>query len=934
MVKRLIAVVLVVCMAITIGPAFAFSGTTQASSGKLASATTYTDVSPNHWASKIIQTLSSKGVINGYVDGTFKPDGKVSRAEFTKMLMVYMNISADNTPTGSFTDVPQGYWAHDYIEGAKATNLVDGYAGKVFRPSNNITRAEIAQIMTAAQAKVQKLAKYKASSVSYPFPDIAGSWALNSITTMHGLHIIDGYPDGKFRPDRTATRAEAAKMLYLLVSAVLGEKITPPATQTAGGGGDNPTPPSNPGCTSQIDSPNKGQGTFSNNGGDFTVSDPSDSGIDGARVDVPGNAVDADSNVTVAINNEKDLAGAGLGPIDTVDTRTVQASDVISISKDNCCNFKRPIQVTIPYSTSDMADSDAPSVFYWDANSKKYVAVGIVGFSRMPSTAYPMTRLVTFKTVHSGKYVALARKGLADDLGQLAVGLNTDTNFRPSEDGFTESNFGNYKTPGGSSIGMANYAAWYYMAKVAAGADTLYDLYDNDVEDQLITRSFLASSNSWNSTWQQTDNTLSPYQNGYQILQTMQITGAPQLLIMNGTPSGSEGGPTNARATLAYSYGYVNSYPVFGIYDPNFSNEDNISLRWTVSDGFSDYTKAQADSPQFDSFKFDGISSYLNPAQFETLQKGSDDGFPVSDFGRIDITSPDTDTLTDPNNVTISGTVTSGKEKANYLVYNINGLDGLDGGVVPVGSDGSFSFTIDKLPSSHNTIHLYASNQKCPTVRRCAQPYSELAELKLRVRGQSCFANLGFELGDWTGWGHDTRYLTGNDTIGRIPGDTTVTALDAINTGNGYDPIATTIPMVKYGDYSARINDQYGSSHASTAWQTINVPSSTCGMLEFSWAAVLENPTDHTSTAQPYVDISVHDDTLNMDVYKAHFYAADPVYTGWQTFTHGDLWQAIDWQKVSVNLIGHEGNQVTVKIIAADCGYGGHGGYVYIDAEE
>ena len=96
------------------------------------------------WAKQDINELAAAEVISGYGDGTFRPDNAVTRAEFVTMLM---RIIGENGDTSAFADV-NGHWAEKYIDKAGEYGYINGYEDGTFRPDNNITRAEAVTIMS------------------------------------------------------------------------------------------------------------------------------------------------------------------------------------------------------------------------------------------------------------------------------------------------------------------------------------------------------------------------------------------------------------------------------------------------------------------------------------------------------------------------------------------------------------------------------------------------------------------------------------------------------------------------------------------------------------------------------------------------------------------------------------------------------------------
>lgn len=109
---------------------------------------TFKDVADSAWYAAAVKTLASVGVVNGYTDGTFRPDRSVTRAEFVTMLV---NLTGATGSKASFTDVSAKHWARASILAATSQGWVNGYAvsGNTyeFRPNNNITRAEAVVVM-------------------------------------------------------------------------------------------------------------------------------------------------------------------------------------------------------------------------------------------------------------------------------------------------------------------------------------------------------------------------------------------------------------------------------------------------------------------------------------------------------------------------------------------------------------------------------------------------------------------------------------------------------------------------------------------------------------------------------------------------------------------------------------------------------------------
>lgn len=115
------------------------------SSGK----SSFTDVNSNLWYNNSIAYLEKYNIISGYTDGTFRPEEQITRAEFVTMCMRFYDMFEDITVSDKniFNDVPKSHWAAGYICNAIAMKWIEGYADGTFKPDSNITRAEVVAIV-------------------------------------------------------------------------------------------------------------------------------------------------------------------------------------------------------------------------------------------------------------------------------------------------------------------------------------------------------------------------------------------------------------------------------------------------------------------------------------------------------------------------------------------------------------------------------------------------------------------------------------------------------------------------------------------------------------------------------------------------------------------------------------------------------------------
>ena len=110
------------------------------------STNSYTDVKAGDWFNNAVSTLSRMGILGGYADGTFRPNASITRAEFAKIAVSffkYKDIAAENI----FADVAPGSWYESFIAAAAEIGLIEGYEDGTFRPNSSITRAEACTII-------------------------------------------------------------------------------------------------------------------------------------------------------------------------------------------------------------------------------------------------------------------------------------------------------------------------------------------------------------------------------------------------------------------------------------------------------------------------------------------------------------------------------------------------------------------------------------------------------------------------------------------------------------------------------------------------------------------------------------------------------------------------------------------------------------------
>ena len=166
------------------------------------SGSTFEDVETGHWYYKEVETLYNSGIVDGTGEHKFSPDEPVTRAEFAVMAARFAGL--DYEGGNVFDDVPVGHWAYSYINAAANAGWVEGYPDGSFRPDEPISRAEVVRLVNGMINRSVTLDKLKALGVKCPYNDLPethwGYCDLMEATVSHSAEEWHGlsYRDGKY----------------------------------------------------------------------------------------------------------------------------------------------------------------------------------------------------------------------------------------------------------------------------------------------------------------------------------------------------------------------------------------------------------------------------------------------------------------------------------------------------------------------------------------------------------------------------------------------------------------------------------------------------------------------------------------------------------------------------------------------------------------
>jgi len=168
----------------------------------------FTDVSSSHMYSDAIDYVESLEIVEGYEDGTYKPDNPINRVEFTKIIIEtkYSENEIDNCNTSSFDDVADGAWYLNYVCLAELKGIVSGYPDGTYQPANEITFAEASKIIT--------------NTLVEPTTEGSETWYRPYVRKLEDISAI---PTTVQDFEHELTRGEMAEMIWRIEEGILDQ---------------------------------------------------------------------------------------------------------------------------------------------------------------------------------------------------------------------------------------------------------------------------------------------------------------------------------------------------------------------------------------------------------------------------------------------------------------------------------------------------------------------------------------------------------------------------------------------------------------------------------------------------------------------------------------------------------------------------------------
>ena len=178
----------------------------------------FKDLTPMHWCYAKIMDFYERGYVDGYGDGTFLPDDTITRAEYVKIVNNFFGYPKGDPEKLEFSDVDKKEWFAPYVAEAVSRGYIEGYDDGTFKPEEPIRRQEatviLSRILNIHEENYSE--NHEDGMAQYSDGKDIDEWAYKAIHSYSVHNFINGYPDKTVRLKRNVTRAETVELLNLL----------------------------------------------------------------------------------------------------------------------------------------------------------------------------------------------------------------------------------------------------------------------------------------------------------------------------------------------------------------------------------------------------------------------------------------------------------------------------------------------------------------------------------------------------------------------------------------------------------------------------------------------------------------------------------------------------------------------------------------------
>ncbi|MEH1863428.1 MAG: S-layer homology domain-containing protein [Nostoc sp.] len=173
----------------------------------------FNDVPTNFWGRRFIDVLSSRSILKGFPDYSFRPNQPVNRAEFAAIVQKAFDQEPSKTAI-AFEDVPTKFWATPAIDQAISAGFLKGYPKKTFKPQQNISRVQVLVALVSGLNLKAPTSPNQILSVYKDAKDIP-PYAISKIAAATTNGLVVNYPNPQIlAPNKVASRAEVAAMIH------------------------------------------------------------------------------------------------------------------------------------------------------------------------------------------------------------------------------------------------------------------------------------------------------------------------------------------------------------------------------------------------------------------------------------------------------------------------------------------------------------------------------------------------------------------------------------------------------------------------------------------------------------------------------------------------------------------------------------------------
>ena len=169
----------------------------------------FTDVTENKAYYEAVQSLTSRGYINGYPDGTFQPAGNVTRGQAAKIIANVLQLDIANVKDPNFKDIPISHQYYGHIAALVEADVISGYEDGMFRANATMSRAHMSKMLSKGFSLKEPELNFES-----PFKDVTSKhWFAPFVESLRIYNITTGTTPTTYSPSATVTRSQLASFV-------------------------------------------------------------------------------------------------------------------------------------------------------------------------------------------------------------------------------------------------------------------------------------------------------------------------------------------------------------------------------------------------------------------------------------------------------------------------------------------------------------------------------------------------------------------------------------------------------------------------------------------------------------------------------------------------------------------------------------------------